>query len=81
MAEFAETQKSDKLTVKHTTNLNDSNSETFNVNFTVQDINNDSILAGGVDSFAKALTNLSTDTYDDSVIKSVNSVERIARGE
>lgn len=78
---YTETKKSDKLTIKHTSNTADNNNEILNVSFTAQELANDSILAGGVDSFAKSLVNLSTDTYDDSIIKSVNSVERIARGE
>ena len=81
MAVFEETKKSNKLTIKHTSNTADNNNEILSVSFTAQDLANDSILAGGVDSFAKDLVNLSTDTYDDSIIKSVNSVERIARGE
>lgn len=81
MAVFEETKKSDKLTVKHTSNTADNNTEVFSVTFTAQDLAGDSVLAGGVDSFAKSLINLSTDTYDDSIIKSVNSIERIARGE
>lgn len=81
MGYMDETKKSNKMTVRHTDNIGDTGTEIFNVNFTVQELNSDTVKAAQVDTWAKGYVGLSVDTYDDSKITSTNSVERIARGE
>lgn len=81
MGYLDETKKSNKITIRHTSNIGDTGTEIFYANFTVQELNADTVKAAQVDTWAKGYVNLSLDSYDDSKITSTNSVERIARGE
>lgn len=67
------------FTVRHIDNLGSStNSERFNFALKVNDIDSDTAIA--LDTFARAMTALTTDTYNDSEIVTARNLETIAGG-
>lgn len=65
-----------KLTVKHVDSNNKQNTEVFN---TTLDVDMSSETALAIDAWARQFVNLTTDTYNDTVITSTLSInEKIA---
>lgn len=66
-----------KLKVIHKDGRGDTNSETFNLNLSINDFQ-DSVTAAAFDSWARGFVNLTNDTYEDCTITEMRIIEKIA---